>query len=55
MKNAHHFFTEDNVALELTFKRLFAKLWPYLWKHKVRVEYHLEERRSLTGLGRYRN
>lgn len=33
----HHFFTEDNVALELTFKKLFLKLWPYLWKHKRRV------------------
>ncbi len=34
---SHHFFTEDNVALELTFTRLFRKLWPYLWKHKSRV------------------
>ncbi|MBX3021684.1 MAG: ABC transporter ATP-binding protein [Bdellovibrionales bacterium] len=35
--NAHHFFTEDNVALELTFKKLFMKLWPYLWRHKAKV------------------
>lgn len=34
---SHHFFTEDNVALELTFTRLFRKLWPYLWKHKRKV------------------
>lgn len=33
----HHFFTEDNVALELTFQRLFKKLWPYLWRHKAKV------------------
>lgn len=37
MKNAHHFFTEDNVALELTFGKLFRKLWPFLWRHKARV------------------
>lgn len=34
---SHHFFTEDNVALELTFVRLFRKLWPGLWKHKGKV------------------
>lgn len=34
---SHRFFTEDNVALELTFTRLFAKLWPYLWAHKRKV------------------
>ncbi|NJM10221.1 MAG: ABC transporter ATP-binding protein, partial [Bdellovibrionaceae bacterium] len=34
---SHHFFTEDNVALELTFKKLFLKLWPFLWRHKARV------------------
>ncbi len=34
---SHHFFTEDNVAIELTFKKLFLKLWPYLWRHKARV------------------
>jgi len=33
----HHFFTEDNVALELTFKKLFRKIWPFIWKHKARV------------------
>lgn len=33
----HHFFTEDNVALELTFKKLFRKLWPDLWRHKAKV------------------
>lgn len=34
---AHHFFTEDNVAIELTFKKLFIKLWPFLWRHKFKV------------------
>lgn len=34
---SHHFFTEDNVALELTFKKLFLKLWPFLWRHRPRV------------------
>lgn len=34
---SHHFFTEDNVAIELTFKKLFLKLWPFLWRHKTRV------------------
>lgn len=33
----HHFFTEDNVALELTFKKLFLKLWPFLLRHKDRI------------------
>jgi ATP-binding cassette subfamily B protein len=34
---SHHFFTEDNVSLELTFKKLFVKIWPYLWRHKRMV------------------
>lgn len=34
---AHHFFTEDNVAMELTFKKLARKLWPFLWTHKSRM------------------
>jgi ATP-binding cassette subfamily B protein len=42
----HHFFTEDNVALELTFARLFGKLWPYLWAHKRKVFVSL----ALVGL-----
>lgn len=43
---SHHFFTEDNVALELTFKKLFVKLWPFLWRHKAKVIISL----SLVGL-----
>lgn len=35
--NSHHFFTEDNVALELTFQNLFARLWPSLWIHKQKI------------------
>ncbi|MGE4132595.1 MAG: ABC transporter ATP-binding protein [Bdellovibrionales bacterium] len=34
---AHHFFTEDNVAVELTFNKLFKKLWPFMWRHKKKV------------------
>lgn len=34
---SHHFFTEDNVAEELTFAHLFKKLWPFLWRHKPKV------------------
>ncbi len=38
---AHHFFTEDNVAMELTFKKLAVKIWPYLWRHKAKVIWSL--------------
>ncbi len=38
---AHHFFTEDNVASELTFKKLFLKLWPFMWRHKGKVIWSL--------------
>lgn len=38
---AHHFFTEDNVSLELTFKKLARKMWPYLWRHKGKVIWSL--------------
>ncbi len=38
---AHHFFTEDNVAMELTFKKLALKMWPYLWRHKSKVIWSL--------------
>ncbi len=34
---SHHFFTEDTVAKELTFGRLFRKLWPFIWQHKRAV------------------
>ncbi len=34
---SQHFFAEDNVALELTFVRLFRKLWPALWAHQRKV------------------
>ncbi len=48
----HHFFTEDNVALELTFKKLFLKIWPYLWRHKSRVIYSLLLVGAFVGVGR---
>lgn len=31
------FQTEDNVAVQLTFRRLFGKLWPYFWRHRRSV------------------
>lgn len=34
---SHNFVSEDNVALELTFVKLFKKLWPFLWVHKRKV------------------
>lgn len=43
---SHQYFTEDNVAIELTFKRLFRKLWPFLWAHKRKVYVSL----ALVGL-----
>ncbi|MGE0526284.1 MAG: ABC transporter ATP-binding protein [Bdellovibrionales bacterium] len=49
---AHHFFTEDNVAHELTFKTLFLKLWPYLWRHKRKVFTSLALVLSFVVLGR---
>lgn len=33
----HHFFTEDNVAFELTFRKLAGRIWPYIWLHKRKV------------------
>ena len=49
---AHHFFTEDNVALELTFKKLFLKLWPALWRHKARVLWSLVLVAAYVTVGR---
>jgi len=49
---AHHFFTEDNVSLELTFKKLFVKLWPYLWRHRARVVISLVLVAGYVGVGR---
>jgi ATP-binding cassette subfamily B protein len=49
---AHHFFTEDNVAMELTFKKLFRKLWPFLWAHKARVTISLALVFAYVGIGR---
>ncbi len=49
---AHHFFTEDNVAIELTFKKLFKKLWPFLWRHKPRVLISLFLVFAYVGVGR---
>ncbi len=49
---AHHFFTEDNVSLELTFKKLFYKIWPFLWKHKRKVIGSLMLVTLFVGVGR---
>jgi len=49
---SHHFFTEDNVALELTFVRLFKKLWPYLWNHRGKVAVSLVLVGSYVLVGR---
>lgn len=49
----HHFFTEDNVALELTFKKLFLKLWPFLWGHKTRVLVSLALIAVFVTVGRF--
>lgn len=49
---SHHFFTEDNVALELTFKKLFLKLWPFLWRHKRKVFVSLALVTSYVVVGR---
>jgi ATP-binding cassette subfamily B protein len=49
---AHHFFTEDNVAMELTFKKLFRKLWPFLWAHKARMLISLALVFAYVGIGR---
>mgnify|MGYP000043433255 CR=1 FL=1 len=50
---SHRFFTEDNVALELTFKKLFMKLWPYLWKHPRGVIVSLLLIAGYVSLGRF--
>lgn len=50
---AHHFFTEDNVALELTFKKLFLKIWPYLWRHRTRVILSLTLVGAFVAVGRF--
>lgn len=49
---SHHFVAEDNVALELSFARLFRKLWPYLWSHKRRVIVALLYVASFVTVGR---
>lgn len=49
---AHHFFTEDNVSLELTFKKLFVKIWPYLWRHRRRVVISMVLVGAFVGVGR---
>lgn len=49
---AHHFFTEDNVAMELTFKKLTRKIWPYLWRHKSKVIWSLVLVGTFVGVGR---
>lgn len=49
---AHHFFTEDNVAMELTFKKLARKLWPFLWAHRSRMIVSFALVFTYVGVGR---
>ncbi len=50
---AHHFFTEDNVAVELTFIKLFRKLWPFLWRHKPKIFISLALIAGFVTTGRF--
>jgi ATP-binding cassette, subfamily B, multidrug efflux pump len=46
------FQVEDNVAIELTFKKLFAKLWPFLSKHKPKIAVSVFLVFSFAAVGR---
>src|SRR5256885_2389757 len=46
------FIQEDNVAVELTFKKLFLKLWPFLARHKPRIAISLVLVITYAGVGR---
>src|SRR4051812_47172240 len=45
-------FTEDNVANELTFKKLFMKLWPFLNRYRKRVLFAVLLVLSYASVGR---
>lgn len=46
------FHQEDNVAVELTFQKLFKKLWPFLAHHKARLLISLGLALTYAGVGR---
>ncbi len=48
----HHFFTEDNVAFELTFRKLATRIWPFLWMHKKKVYISLSLILAFVVVGR---
>ena len=51
-KSSHNYFTEDNVALELTFKKLFAKLWPFLRRYPTGLVTSLALVLAFVSVGR---
>ncbi len=48
---SHHFFTEDNVAVELTFQKLFKKLWAFFVEAQTPRDHRSRLGRSLRGGG----
>ncbi len=46
------FIPEDNVAVELTFKRLFLKLWPFLSRHRKSLAVSVLLVLSFASVGR---
>lgn len=37
MSQPQSYFNEDSITKELSFRRLFLKIWPYLWAYKAHV------------------
>lgn len=46
------FLPEDNVAIELTFQKLFKKLWPFLARHKAKILLSVSLVFLFAGVGR---